>query len=149
MAQEVPLAANTNPFIGTWKLNLAKSKFDPGPPVRSRTEKSEPAGDAVKTSVEQVDANGNYATVVETAKFDGKDYPRVATGGLAASGGDTLALKRIDAYTVEATIKKHGEVVTVIRQVVSKDGKTKTATYLKGTNTQGQAVHNVLVFDSQ
>jgi hypothetical protein len=38
IAQEVPLASNTNPFVGTWKLNLAKSKFDPGPPVRSRTE---------------------------------------------------------------------------------------------------------------
>jgi hypothetical protein len=47
-----------NPFVGTWKLNLAKSKFDPGPPVRSRTVTVEPAGDGVKWSIEQVDANG-------------------------------------------------------------------------------------------
>jgi hypothetical protein len=60
-----------------------------------------------------------------------------------------MAVKRIDAYKVEATIKKHGEVVTLTRQVVSEDGKTKTATYLKGTNAHGQAIHNVLVFDRQ
>ena len=149
MAQEVRLTSNANPFVGIWKLNVAKSKFDPGPPVRSRTETMELVGDALKTTVEQVDADGNYANVVETAKFDGKDYPRTATGALAASGADTLALKRIDAYTVEASVKKHGDLVTLIRQVVSKDGETKTATYLKGTNAQGQAVRNVLVFDRQ
>lgn len=138
-----------NPFIGTWKLNLEKSKFDPRPPLRSRTETIAPVGDALKTSVEQVDAYGNHANVVEIAKLDGKDYSRTATGGLATNGGDTIALKRINGYTVEATIKKHGEVVTLIRQVVSKDGKTKTATYLKGTNAHGEAVHSVLVFDKQ
>jgi hypothetical protein len=33
----VPLAgsAQTDPLIGTWKLNLAKSTFNPGPPLRS------------------------------------------------------------------------------------------------------------------
>src|ERR1700732_458538 len=62
-----------NPFVGTWNLNLAKSKFDPGPAVRSRTVTIEPAGDGVKWSIEQVDANGNRATEVEILKFDGKD----------------------------------------------------------------------------
>jgi hypothetical protein len=27
----------SNPLIGTWKLNLAKSKFSPGPPPKSQT----------------------------------------------------------------------------------------------------------------
>ena len=149
LAPAVSARAEDNPFVGTWKLNLAKSKFDPGLPVRSRTETIELAGDALKTSVEIVDAEGNYGNVVaETVKLDGKDYPRTATGR-AAKDGDTMALKRVDSYTIEATVKNHGEVVTLIRQVVSKDGKTKTATYLKATNAQGQAVHNVLVFDRQ
>src|SRR3989442_70870 len=29
--------AQSNPLIGTWKLNLAKSKYSPGPPPRSGT----------------------------------------------------------------------------------------------------------------
>jgi hypothetical protein len=109
-----------NPFVGTWTLNLARSKFDLGPPVKSRTVTVEPAGDGVKWSIEQVDANRNRGTIVETPKFDEKDYPRTGTGSLGGSG-DTIALKRIDAYTLEETLKKGGKVVATYKQVVSKD----------------------------
>jgi hypothetical protein len=33
----VALMAAANPFVGTWKLNVAKSKFSPGPPLQSQT----------------------------------------------------------------------------------------------------------------
>ena len=29
------LHAQSNPLVGTWKLNVAKSKFDPGPGPKS------------------------------------------------------------------------------------------------------------------
>jgi hypothetical protein len=125
-----------DPFAGTWELNLAKSKFDPGPPVRSRTVTVEPAGDGVKWSIEQVDANGNPGTIIETPKFDGKDYPRTGTGSLGG-GGDTIALKRIDANTFEETLKKSGEVVATFRQVVSKDGTERTATQMLSPVSMG------------
>jgi hypothetical protein len=141
--------AADDPFVGTWTLNIAKSKFDPGPPVRSRTVTVEPAGDEVKWSIEQVDANGKLGTVVETLKLDGKDYPRTVTGSMGGPGGDTIALKRIDAYTLEETLKKGGKVVATYKQVVSKDGKERTATQMTGTNAAGQPVHSVLVFDKQ
>ena len=113
----VAVWATDNPFVGTWKLNLAKSTFDPGPPVRSRTVTIEQTGDGVKWAIEQVDAKGNRATVVEAPKFDGKDYPRT---GSPTPTADTIALKRIDAYTLEETLKKAGRVVATYRQVVSK-----------------------------
>ena len=31
------LSAQTDPFLGTWKLNVKKSKFVPGPPRKSET----------------------------------------------------------------------------------------------------------------
>jgi len=135
-----------NPFVGTWKLNLAKSVFDPGPPVRSRTVTIEQTGDGVKWAIEQVDAKGNRATVVEAPKFDGKDYPRT---GSPTPTADTIALKRIDTYTIEETLKRAGKVVATFRQVVSKDGKVRTATQMTGTNASGQLVRDVLVFDKQ
>ncbi len=141
------LRAADDPFVGTWKLNLAKSKFDPGPPVRSRTVTVQAiGGNAVRWSIDQVDAEGNHATVVEMPKFDGKDYPRTVS---VPNAPDTIALKRIDAYTLEESLKKNGTVVATYRQVVSKDGKTRTATQTSGTNARGQAVHDVLVFDRQ
>jgi hypothetical protein len=141
-AQNQPL----DPFVGTWKLNLAKSKFSPGPPPRSRTVTIEQAGNGWKWTIDQVDANGNRSTIVETPKVDGKDYPGT---GSPSVDHDTIAFKRIDAYTVEETLKKAGKVVATLRQVVSKDGKVRTATTMTGTNAGGQPVRDVLVLERQ
>lgn len=129
--------------IGTWKLNVAKSKFSPGPPPQSLTVKVEPSGKGEKVSTEGVAADGKPTMTGYTASFDGKDYP--LTGSQIA---DKVSLKRIDARTTERTDKKDGKVAATLKRVVSQDGKTLTVT-VKGTNAQGQAMNNVLVFDKQ
>jgi hypothetical protein len=45
-------AQGADPRIGTWKLNVAKSKFDPGPPPQSLIVKVEPSGNGEKVSTE-------------------------------------------------------------------------------------------------
>jgi hypothetical protein len=50
--------------------------------------------------------------------------------------------------TTAFTIKKGGKVVETGREVVSSNGKTRTATGT-GTNARGQKVHEVLVWDKQ
>jgi hypothetical protein len=100
-------------------------------------------GDGVKVTVDQVDAQGKQILTEYSANFDAKDYP--VTG---APDGDAVSLKRIDANTTERIYKKTGKVTTVVRRVVSKEGKTLTNT-ATGTNAQGQQVHNVTVFDKQ
>ena len=99
----------------------------------------------MKHTIEIVAANGNRKTIVETPKYDGKDYPRT---GIAATDPDTVALKHLDANTVEETLKKAGKVFQTARQVVSKDGKVITTTLI-GTNASGQRVRHVLVYDKQ
>jgi hypothetical protein len=47
-------------LIGTtWKLNLAKSKFSPGPPPRSQTLSYQAEGQGMKATNEGIDAQGN------------------------------------------------------------------------------------------
>ena len=77
-----------------------------------------------------------------TADFDGKPYP--LKGSPVA---DTVTLKRIDANTTERVDSKGGKTMTTYHRVVSTDGKTLTVTS-KGTNAQGQATSNVVVFES-
>jgi hypothetical protein len=137
-------AQNKDPRIGTWKLNVAKSKYDPGPPPQSQTLKVEPSGKGEKITSETVTADGKTVTVTYTANFDGKDYP--LTG--SAVGADKVALKRIDARTTERIDKKDGKPVVTIRRVVSADGKTMTATST-GTNAEGKPMKNVAVFEKQ
>ena len=136
-------AQASDPRIGTWKLNVAKSKYTPGPPPQSQMLKIEPSGQGEKVTSEVVAADGASTTTVYTANFDGKDYP--LTGSPMA---DMVSLKRIDARTTERTDKKGGTVAQTIRRVVSADGKTMNVT-VKGKNAQGQEVSNVVVFEKQ
>ena len=142
-AVAVTVSAQTGSEIGTWKVNVAKSTFSPGPAPKSRTLTFEAVGQGVKLSVEGVNADGSKAAISYTANYDGKDVPVTGSATL-----DTVSWKRINATTVEETDKKGGKVFGTLTRVVSADGKSLTVTF-KGTNPQGQAVNNVIVFDKQ
>jgi hypothetical protein len=138
--------AESDPFLGTWKLNVAKSKFDPGPPSKSETRTYESTGDGYKVDVERVNADGSKQTYGFSPKYDSKDYPITGQG---PNGADTITgYKRIDANTTEATLKKASKVLFTTRRVVSKDGKVLTLSS-KGTNANGKPINNVLVYDKQ
>jgi hypothetical protein len=62
---------------------------------------------------------------------------------------DTIAYKRIDDNTVEATTKKAGKVAANVRIVVAKDGKSMTVTAVKGKNAKGEAISDVVFYDRQ
>jgi hypothetical protein len=129
--------------VGTWKLNVAKSKYSPGPAPKSATITYEETADGIKRTGESVDAEGKTTSFSYTAKYDGKDYP--VTG---SETFDAIALKRMNDHTLQATLKKSGKVVSDARRVVSKDGKTMTLT-INGTNAKGQKTKNVAVYEKQ
>jgi hypothetical protein len=142
------LLAQSSPQIGTWKLNPAKSKYTPGPAPKAQTATIEAAGDGVKNTTKGITADGNPIDYGYTAtSFDGKvDFP--LHGAATPSGGDAIAIKRIDAYTFESSIKKAGTVVQTNRVVYSKDGKLRTIT-TKATGKNGQPASSVAVFERQ
>ena len=132
-----------DPRVGTWTVNVAKSKYDPGPPPKSHTVKIEAAGKGEKVLSEAVNADGTKTVTSYTADFDGKPHP--LTGSPRA---DTVTLKRIDTHTTERTDSQGGKTIQTLHRVVSKDGKTLTVT-IKGTNAQGKPMHNVVVFEKK
>jgi hypothetical protein len=131
-----------DPFVGTWTLNQAKSKYSPGPAPKSTTVTYEAAGSGYKISVKTEPASGPTGEWSYTTSLDGKDSPITGNNPNA----DAMATKRIDTHTLESVSKKGGKVMLTSRIVVSKDGKTRTNTQT-GTNAKGQAVNNVLVFE--
>lgn len=138
------LWSQQDPLMGTWKLNVAKSKYDPGPPPQSRTLKYEPAGpNAFKLTNDGVLASGEKTHTEGTTVLDGKDHPVTDSQTV-----DMTFARRIDAYTTETIDKKGGKTVTVTRRTVSRDGKTLTVT-AKGTTANGQPYDDVRVFDKQ
>lgn len=136
-------AQGADPRVGSWQLNVAKSKYTPGPAPKSQTLKIEAAGKAEKVTSETVSATGDKTTTEYTAEYDGK--PHTLKGSATA---DMVTLTRVDSHTTERVDTKGGKTTATYHRVVSKDGKTMTVT-IKGTNAQGQATSNVVVFEKQ
>jgi hypothetical protein len=115
-------AATPDPVIGSWELNIAKSKFTTGPVLKSQSRTYSQSGDSIAVVIKSVGSDGKETTMQTTYKLDGKDYP--VTG---APGWDTISGKQVDSNTAEFTVKKGGKVIGRISRTVSKDGKTLTS----------------------
>ena len=137
-------AASADPNVGTWKLNLAKSKYNPGPAPKEVLMKIEAKGaNSFHLMQAGFDSTGKPIKIDFSCSYDDKDTP---VKGITNT--DTIAVKRVNANTSVSTLKKGGKVVLIVTSVVSKDGKTRTSTF-KGTDANGKPVNNVAVYDRQ
>jgi hypothetical protein len=141
MALGAASAQTPIPGLGTWKLNVAKSKYSPGPTPKSLTVTFAATGQGVKAVIDGVAPDGSKIHWEYSANFDGKPYPVTGNGD-----GDMVVMKRVDANTIETAYTLKGKPTIVNRRVVSVDGKTLTVTST-GTNAQGQKVNNLQVFE--
>lgn len=145
-ASAVVTDAQRDPVIGTWKLSLAKSTYNPGPPPKNTTRTYEAVGARIRVTVRGVDGFDNPVNYTYTAGYDGKD---VRVTGMGVPGAaDSIALSRTDAFTVHETLKQSGKVVFNATRVVSKDGKVLTFV-AEGVNVSGKPTANVGVYDRQ
>jgi len=133
--------AQTDPAIGSWTLNVAKSTYTPGPAPRSQTITITASAKGIKVVSKGIDGKGKPTSTEYTAGFDGQNVPVMFNLIY-----DSLSQKRIDKNTTELVRKKAGKVVQTATRVVSADGKTMTIT-TNGADEQGRPVSNVAVFD--
>jgi hypothetical protein len=136
-------AQSKDPFVGTWRLNPAKSTYNPGPVPKSVVSTYEAAGKGLKVSVKNESASG-MVEYSYTTNLDGKESPVTGNNPLA----DTVVVTRIDPRTLELVNKRAGKTTTTQRNVVSADGKTRTVT-TTGTDAKGQKINNVGIFERQ
>jgi hypothetical protein len=136
-------SAAGDPMEGTWKLNLAKSKYNPGPAPKSSIVKISIENDTETYSAENVDATGTSSHGAFTVKLDGSEAP---VSGL--SYADTISIKRISPNHTVATLKKDGKVAMTVDVKVAVDGKSRTLIY-SGKNAAGKAEHDIVVFDKE
>jgi hypothetical protein len=140
----VGLAQSKDPAYGVWKLNLAKSKYSPGPAPKEMTVTIEAAGPGRKVTVKGVAGDGTPINWGYSGNFDGKDI-RVTGDNPDA---DIVILRRISPSATRTTFKKADKRTVVNGLSVSPDGKT-LAIASRGVNAKGQTVKNTQVFDRQ
>jgi hypothetical protein len=134
--------AGEDRVVGTWKLNLAKSRFAGGgaPTSQTRIYEAHPTG--IKATVKTSYADGRSTTIEYIAAYDSVEYP--LTG---SSQYDAIALKRMTDTTAEARLIHAGKEVATAQRVISEDGQTMTITVK--TNVGTGEVTNVSVFQRQ
>lgn len=132
-----------DPVVGTWTLNVEKSKFSPGPAPKSQTRTYSVDADGVTLSVKGVGADGTPLSQESTFKYDGKAYAMKGAGDY-----DAISLKRVNGNTVKSTMMKAGKPVGTATRTVSAHGKVLTLS-TKATDANGKAYDNVAVYDKQ
>jgi len=130
-----------DPFAGTWKMNIAKSHFDPGPAPKSSTVTFSQDGDSLVGKVNRIDSAGKSTSATIRYKFDGKAYPYEGPYGKG-----TISITRVDERHTVSTVKLDGGGVLTQNTVISADGKTRTMK-TAGTNDSGQKVDNTVIYE--
>jgi hypothetical protein len=142
LAAGIASAAEYDAFMGTWKINEAKSKITAGT-TKNSTVVYAMDGVNVKVSIDGTDAKGHAYHSDWTGKFDGKDY--ALTGDPA---NDMRSYKVVDGHTILASSKKGGKEINTARIVLSADGETRTVT-LSGTDASGAKATSTQIYDKQ
>jgi hypothetical protein len=129
-------------WLGTWKENVDKSSYRPGPGPKSPTVvKWERDGQSLKITMDGVDEKGAPSHSVVVSQLDGKDAP--VTGGPSLM---TRAIKLVDARTYEIVTRLGGKELTSTRAILSPSGQLQRFV-TTGTNAQGQAVSDIIIWE--
>ena len=139
-------AAGDKLYAGTWKANIAKSTYQPGPGPKESVRVHEDRGDGFwLITTDGINAQGQKNHGAYVYKPDGKPYP---ISGLNQTVVATITLKVVDPFTVEFTQLVNGKPVATGKRTVSKDGKTMTID-TKGTNASGQPFSSSVLWEKQ
>jgi hypothetical protein len=138
-----PSFAQTDPWLGTWRLNVAKSTFNPGPGPRALTVTMEAAPGGYRAVADVTDAQGRQQHSESPIIFDGRRH-RV----MGAPQTDEVASRRIDPYTQQDEYFKDGQPDGSATYVVSRDGRIMTST-TRRLLANGREANNVFVLEKQ
>ena len=131
-------ASEQDVLLGAWQLDLAKSRYIPGPPPRSETRTYVRDKEGMKGTINRRRDDGREEVIEYRADFD-HEFPVIGTPAY-----DTIRLKRIDARTAEAVLSHAGRVFGTARRVVSEDGRTLTITFRQ--ENQGILESNIAIY---
>ena len=135
-----------DPFIGVWKLNPVKSKYESGgaPTSFTRTYEDRGGGTIFMTTDVTIPQGSTRAYVVY--RRDGKPYPEAAVG---AASIRMVTVTAIDPRTEDVYFIVNGKASEQPSTItISADGMTMTQV-VSGQDAKGKAFTNTVVYDKQ
>jgi hypothetical protein len=133
-----------SPFIGTWVMNVGKSKFEGTPPVKSYTITiTDAGGGKVHDKAEWVDSDGTRGQSEYTAEFNGKVVPMTGY-----PNADSVRVKSTGPRSISMSLLKGGKTIEWGKYRVTADGKVMHGTE-GGTDEKGTKYQWTEVFERQ
>jgi len=142
----VPMTARAaDPFVGTYKLNPAKSATTGGQmPAELRLTIAEDAGNLlISTSGKTATGTPISAAVLVLPKIGGK-----ITAPQGERSYDSAVVTRNNVNTIDMRALQNGKERTRVKLALSRDGKTLTRSFTS-TNAQGRAVTGTSVLERE
>lgn len=131
----------SNPLVGRWDLNLARTHYGGGAEPRRRESFNCAAdGPGVKCTIASVRADGRTVVGAFTARYDGIPAP---TAGIPEV--DHVRLTRVSASIADATFTAQGRPVFAYRAVRSTNGRSLTIISVDPTSRA--VLNSVVVYD--
>ena len=138
--------AGKDPFIGVWKLNPGKSKYETGgaPTSFTRTYEDRGGGTIFMTTDVTIPQGSTRAYLVY--RRDGKPYPEAAAGVQSIR---MVSVKAVDTRTEDVYLVVDGKASETPSTItISADGMTMTQV-VSGRDGKGKAFTNTVVYDKQ
>src|SRR5262245_10005952 len=139
-APQPPPTTSEDYIIGTWQLDIAKSKYSPGPGPVSETRTYHRGPNGIEGTIQRRFSDGRSERIEYVAEFD-REYPVAGTEEY-----DHILLKRISARVAEAVLSHAGRTYGSARRVVDESGKTMTITF-KREGSSGTTVNNTAFYE--
>ena len=142
----VTAPATKDPFIGVWKLNPAKSKYESGgaPTSFTRTYEDRGGGTLFMTTDVTIPQGSTRAYLVY--RRDGKPYPEAAVG---VTSIHMVTVTAIDPRTEDVYLIVDGKTSEMPSTItISTDGMTMTQV-VSGRDAKGKGFTNTVVYDKQ
>ena len=134
---------STRLWVGTWRRNVARSTYSPGPPPKSEQIVRMEVVDGLLQVVENgADAQGQPTRITYVVNFDGAEHPVDPAQAL------TRTYRWVDERKFEGVNWVRREETTMVEYALAPDARTYTLT-TTGITAQGQLVHHVVVYEKQ
>ncbi len=124
-------------WIGTWKMNPAKSKYSPGPAPTEWTLKLEKSDGGIKLTSFGNMAKGEKQSMSFVSRFDGAEVKWIGN-----PDADACAPLKMNNNVYVNIAKKGGKLLQIVRVEVAADGKTLTV-------IQTGSIDNVVTYERQ
>jgi len=132
-----------DPFVGTWKMNSAKTKYKAGTAPKEQTVTITEAGSDLNVKIAGTAADGSRISLNYTVPAAG------GTGKIMESANyDGVSGKRIGPGEREVSYMKGGKAVYTTHSKVAADGNSLSVS-AKGVNPAGLAVEANVAYDKQ